>query len=362
MSDGWIDRSLDCIRLDSKGYYLICLGVDSVSRVTDCFISKFMTVSRSQLRYKSAICEQTLRAKLWMRRRRCPPGEVNSRATYSHNKFVFVIRWKKNKRKTDPKRGKKNLNVNAVLVRQLVVVLDLDRHGLVGVDAGRLHIRRVRHEKVAVEIHRTDARRRPNAHYRIKGHRLFNVAAHVLNQPLSVQVRLLFPNSNLIETSKHLERFKTNLEISVLVDLAASEPGALADRGQIDKGVVGHKEVDAATESGAVLAQLVVVRRLRRQHRLLLLRAQQFTLVAALQTAGSFGDRQRRVEYQQLAGALGRLQRFQSGFNRRTQNRFRLSRIGKHGRDLGHQLVDDVLRLERIAEETVQQRHKHVLL
>jgi hypothetical protein len=40
------------------------LGVDSVNLVTDCFMSKFMTVSKSQLRYKSAIWLQTLNAKL----------------------------------------------------------------------------------------------------------------------------------------------------------------------------------------------------------------------------------------------------------------------------------------------------------
>lgn len=44
--------------------HLICFGVDSVNLVTDCFISKFMTVSKSQLRYKSAICVHTLNAKL----------------------------------------------------------------------------------------------------------------------------------------------------------------------------------------------------------------------------------------------------------------------------------------------------------
>ena len=152
------------------------------------------------------------------------------------------------------------------------------------------------------------------------------------------------------------------LEIRVLVHLAASETRNLSDSGQIDKGVVGDKQIDSTTESGAFLTQLIVKRRLGRKNRFLFFRAQQFALVSALQTSGSFGDGQRRMKDQQFANAFGRFQSFQSGLDGRTENRFRLSGIGKHGRYLDHQLVNDILRLDWIAKETVQQRHKHILL
>ena len=64
--------------------HLICLGADSVKRVNDCLSSRFITVSRSHLRYWSAIWAQTLSARLWIRSLRCPPGDVNKMATWMH--------------------------------------------------------------------------------------------------------------------------------------------------------------------------------------------------------------------------------------------------------------------------------------
>ena len=83
-----------------------------------------------------------------------------------------------------------NLNVNAILVCEFVVVFDFDRHGLVGIDAGRFNVRRVRHEKVAVKVNGSHTCRRTHTHNRIKGHRLFHITSHVFNQPFAVQVRL----------------------------------------------------------------------------------------------------------------------------------------------------------------------------
>lgn len=119
---------------------------------------------------------------------------------------------------------------------------------------------------MALKIHRPDTRRRADAQDRIKGHSLFHVMTDIFNQPLAIQIRLfpsgIFNQKNWTDRI-HLQK-SIYLEVRVLEDLAACEPGNLSDRCQIDKGVIGNEQIDPASESGAILAQLVVVRRLRR--------------------------------------------------------------------------------------------------
>lgn len=83
-----------------------------------------------------------------------------------------------------------NLHVNALVVRQLVVVLDLDRYGFVAIDARQLNVRGVGHVQVAVEVGRPDAGRGAHAHHHVERDRSADIVDDVGDQSLAVDVRL----------------------------------------------------------------------------------------------------------------------------------------------------------------------------
>lgn len=108
-------------------------------------------------------------------------------------------------------------------------------------DRRDLHVRRVGHKEVPVEISRPRSRACSHPHDGVERDRARNVLHDVRHQPLAVDVRL---------------------EIRVLVHLAAGQPRNLSDRRQIDVRVVEHEQVDGATGVDAILSQVVVGSRL----------------------------------------------------------------------------------------------------
>lgn len=145
------------------------------------------------------------------------------------------------------------LNEDSLLLGQFVVVLDFDGDRLVAVDARQLHVGRVRHVEVAVEVRGSHSGGGSHSHHGVEAYRSADVVDNVRNQSLAVNVRL---------------------EVGVLVDLAAGEATHLAYGRDVNVGVVDDEKVHAAAGGHAVLAQGVVDVVLRGEDSFLLLRAE----------------------------------------------------------------------------------------
>lgn len=193
---------------------------------------------------------------------------------------------------------------------------------------------------MAKELRGSDAGRCAYPHHCIEGDGSGDVLFNILDQSLAIDVRL---------------------EVGVLVHLTSGQPSHLSNGGQVNVGVVEHKQIHGAALLHALLAQLIVGRSLRCEHSFLLIGAQQFSIVAILQLARSLRNGQRGVEHQQLAGCIRSLQSLQTSLNGGIQNRFRFLGVRKHARYLLHQSIDYSCRFLRVTEEAIEQGHEHLL-
>ena len=103
-----------------------------------------------------------------------------------------------------------DLDVDAVLLGELVVVLDLAGQGHVAVEGGQLHVGGVCHVERAEEVSRSDPSARTNSHDRVKHDVSAHVPLQVVDKSFPVQVRL---------------------EVCVLVHLTPSQPANLEGKG-----------------------------------------------------------------------------------------------------------------------------------
>ena len=83
-------------------------------------------------------------------------------------------------------------------------MFDLNGDGLVRVHSSQLDIRRVGHEKVAVEVDWADARRSTHSHDRVEGGSPLNVPFKILNEPFTIQVRLEVSVLVYLSKKKHI--------------------------------------------------------------------------------------------------------------------------------------------------------------